>query len=250
MGAFANLLVDVTGNDLLSRKADLAELLKSMQPKADHGPFPTLGDFFPLAGEVASSRRFLLGPQALERFLPTGKGDWVGFDAGAEAELAQFRVAGRAVKVLLVAYPTPQVAGVREKGLSRWFNVNAAEETVSGRPVLFVQRRASLLAVVSGADSAAEAGKLLEKVSYQAQITWNEPGYKATDPHWSTMIYGVFLGTFYFVGFGLAVGVVFAGLRLGIKKLFPGKVFDRPESVEILQLGLGSKPIEGKDFYQ
>ena len=44
-------------------------------------------------------------------------------------------------------------------------------------------------------------------------------------------------------------GVLFAGFRLLIKRLFPGKIFDRPENVEILQLGITSKPIEGKDFY-
>jgi hypothetical protein len=34
-----------------------------------------------------------------------------------------------------------------------------------------------------------------------------------------------------------------------IKKLFPGKVFDRPEDIEVLQLGLSGKRIDPRDFY-
>jgi hypothetical protein len=40
------------------------------------------------------------------------------------------------------------------------------------------------------------------------------------------------------------------GVRLLVKKLLPGKIFDRPERMEIIQLGLSSKPIEAKDFYR
>jgi hypothetical protein len=47
----------------------------------------------------------------------------------------------------------------------------------------------------------------------------------------------------------LAAGIGFGGFRIFIKLVLPGRVFDRNEDVEILQLGLSSKPIEAKDFY-
>jgi hypothetical protein len=34
-----------------------------------------------------------------------------------------------------------------------------------------------------------------------------------------------------------------------MKKFFPGKVFDRPEQMDVLQLGLSSKRINSRDFY-
>jgi hypothetical protein len=37
--------------------------------------------------------------------------------------------------------------------------------------------------------------------------------------------------------------------RLVVKKLFPGKVFDRPRSMEVIQLGLSERPVNMKDFY-
>jgi hypothetical protein len=47
----------------------------------------------------------------------------------------------------------------------------------------------------------------------------------------------------------LAVGLGFGGFRLLVKFLLPGRVFDRASQVEILQLGLSSKPIDSRDFY-
>jgi hypothetical protein len=44
-------------------------------------------------------------------------------------------------------------------------------------------------------------------------------------------------------------GVAFGGLRVITKRIFPGKVFDRPERMEVLQLGLSSKPIDPRDLY-
>ncbi len=249
--AFSSLLVRVEGRGLKSNAAELQALVASLssQAKEGAGPFPSLSQYLP-QGALPGSRRFALGVQGLENALPTGKGDWLGFDMGAEVEAAHYRVAGREATLLLVIYPTPQVALAREKALSRWFNVNKTEEVVEGRPVLFVRRMTSLLAILSEVESQKEAEALLARVNYQTELTWNEPSHLATDPPWGQTLYNIFLGTFYFGGFALAIGVAFAAFRLSMKKLMPGKVFDRSENVEILQLGLASKPIEGKDFYE
>jgi hypothetical protein len=34
-----------------------------------------------------------------------------------------------------------------------------------------------------------------------------------------------------------------------VKRYFPDKVFDRSSHLQVLQLGLGSKPINSEDFY-
>jgi len=39
------------------------------------------------------------------------------------------------------------------------------------------------------------------------------------------------------------------GLRLIVKRVAPGKIFDRSADLQVLQLGLGSKPINSDDFY-
>ena len=50
-------------------------------------------------------------------------------------------------------------------------------------------------------------------------------------------------------GLAIAVGIGFGGLRVLFKVFLPNKVFDREKQVEILQLGISSKPINAKDFY-
>jgi len=247
----SNLLVYVEGAEVGALAADFPALLTALQPlaKKDAGPFPNLSLYLP-QGAVPGSRRFLLGAAGLEKLLPSGKGDWLGFDLGAEVEAARYPVAGREATLLLVNYPTPQVAIAKEKALSRWFNVNRSEEVVEGRPVIFTRRMTSLVAILTDSPKQEDSEALLAKVNYQTELTWNEPGHLATDPPWLKTVANIFVGTFYFAGFALVVGIAFAFFRLGVKKLMPGKVFDRSENVEILQLGLGSKPIEGKDFYQ
>jgi hypothetical protein len=59
----------------------------------------------------------------------------------------------------------------------------------------------------------------------------------------------IFLGTFAFCGLALVLGLAFGGVRVITKRLFPGKVFDRPENMEVLQLGLSGKRIDPRDFY-
>ena len=49
--------------------------------------------------------------------------------------------------------------------------------------------------------------------------------------------------------FALVAGLSFGGLRLIVKRVAPGKVFDRSSQLQVLQLGLGSKPINSDDFY-
>jgi len=61
--------------------------------------------------------------------------------------------------------------------------------------------------------------------------------------------YKIFIFTGLFLGIATAVGVAFGGFRVIIKRLFPGKVFDRPQDIEVLQMGLSGKKIDPTDMY-
>ena len=81
-------------------------------------------------------------------------------------------------------------------------------------------------------------------------MTWNEASQKCSDPTISTIVVGAILDTGLIMLLAVAAGLGFGGFRLFVKFLLPGRVFDRTANVEILQLGLASKPIEAKDFYE
>lgn len=233
---------------LLSDEGALKGLVSSLYPRARMGLLPTVGDFLPRKGLVPGSRRYLLGPVALSRLAPLSTGDWIGFADGAEVELAQYRVSGGQVLLLLASYPTAQVAAQRLEELARRLPINPTDVR-PGTPPIFAKRSASLVALVVGTSSQATANLLLEPIRYDADVTWNEPGFSATDPNVGEIVLGAIYGTGAMLLFSLAAGIGFGGVRLVAKYLLPGKVFDRPGAVEIIQLGITSKPIEAKDFY-
>lgn len=244
-----NFLLEVTGADLRAARADLKELAAQFAPRADQAPYPSLSRHFPPSGLVPNSARYLLGPLALNRLLPIASGDWIGFTNGAEAQFARYRLDGQEATLVLISYPTPQVAERQVSELSRWFSINPAEDAGVGPPTVYVRRASSLVAVVAHAHSRSLANSLLGKIYYASDVTWNEPHQTLTDPTWNQFVVGAFVGTGIIMLFALVAGIGFGGLRLLTKYFFPGKVFDRADRLEILQLGLSSKPIEAKDFY-
>ena len=103
--------------------------------------------------------------------------------------------------------------------------------------------------LVAYTKSRALATALLDQVHYETQVTWNEPRFRLTNPNIGQVIIGTIIGTGVILLFALVAGIAFGGVRLVVKHFFPGKVFDRAPHVDIIQLGLTSKPIEAKDFY-
>jgi hypothetical protein len=242
-------LLEVNGKDLRPLAPDLKALVDALASRADRTPYPTIGQHLPTGGLLRNSVRYLLGPVALQHVLPLGRGDWIGLADGAEAELARYRLEGQPATLLLISYPTPQMAARKLEQMGRWFALNPSEKPSDGRPSVFVRRTSSLVALVSETPSRTLADSLLEQIHYETEVTWNEPTHRLTDPTISEIVIGAFLGTGVILFFTLLAGLGFSGVRILVKYLFPGRVFDRAPQVEILQLGLSSKPIEAKDFY-
>jgi hypothetical protein len=112
-----------------------------------------------------------------------------------------------------------------------------------------IERKGSLLSIVLSPSSPEYARSLREAVDYETQVTWNEPSQTATDPPITSVMVKIFIGTGVFMVAAVVLGIAFGGVRVVTKILFPGKVFDRPNQMEILQLGLSGKRIDPSDFY-
>ena len=105
-----------------------------------------------------------------------------------------------------------------------------------------------MVALVTGAHDARTARALIDRITYGTSVTWNEPSWEAKEPPFLVMIVNILIGTLLLLLYAFIAGLLFAGVRLIVKRVAPGRFFDRDEDVELLQLGLGSKPIEAKDF--
>jgi hypothetical protein len=262
-----NFLVDVSGKHLPVSAKDLGTLAAALKPHASDIPYPTLWQYLPTGHLTPHSDRYALDPGTLAAALQTPGtemkgggakaaaatgwvgGDWLGFDDDVEAEVAHYDLAGRHVTLVLASYPTQQLAAEHVKTFPKWYEVNPVGKAEGSRPALYVRRYSSMVGLVSGAKDAAQAQKLLSQIRYQTVVTWNEPGFKLKDLTMPEYLVGIIFGTVAIIMITLVSGIALGMIRVGVKHFLPGVVFDRRRSVEIIQLGLSSKPINSGDFY-
>lgn len=251
-----NLLMDVATGEPQMAAGDVSALGRSVVGRADRRPYPPIAQFLPKAGLIAGSERYVLGPLALARVFPPGaanSADWAGFGSSAEAIAGRYRLAGNGrggeALLLLILYPTQQLAADRYGAMDKFFALNVDPSLAKGQPVMFGTRSSALIALLSGVESRETAADFLGQIHYSSEVTWDAPTHDLTDPSISTIVVGAIVDTGAIMLLVLAASLGFGGFRLLAKFIAPGKIFDRNADVEILQLGINSKPVEVKDFY-
>jgi hypothetical protein len=244
-----DLLVQVTGAKNIG-EGDLQSLITELRTHADPSPLPPVRGYLPEHGLVDGSQKYAQGAAGFANAVTSiGHPEYaamsseMGFATGAEPEIivAQYASGANHGALLLIQYPNPQLAEQHLRHL--------AGVVPRGGTGAVLERKGSVLSVVIAPSSAAFAAKLRQSINYETQVTWNEPSTTATDPPIVSTLVKIFVGTGVFMLVALVLGVAFGGVRILTKKFFPGKVFDRPEQMEVLQLGLSGKRIDPSDFY-
>jgi hypothetical protein len=175
--------------------ADLAQL-EARLPKVDRAANPVLPAFLPDSDRVRHSERYVLGPASLSKFEPRIPADLAGFDKGAEAQLARYKIPGGETQLLLLSYPTPQIAGQRfREFINRQWKA---------------RRYGPMVGVVLDAPPE-NADKLLSGVAYQPKVTWSEKVPKNENP--GDMILAICILAGALMVASLVLGLLFGGLR-------------------------------------
>jgi hypothetical protein len=186
---------------------------------------PPVSMHLPPENLVIGSDRYILDASGIGRELNLAP-EALGFDDSVEIATADYRVNGKIAHLVMLLYPTQQLA---KKYEDQW-----ASTVPEGAP--FRKRVGALLALVRGAPDDSFAKTILDGVNYETQVTWDEPR-----PDLS--LREVILTIFTFIGiallFTVVAGVSFGGLRIFVKTKYPDRVFDRPQDMEIIQLKLG-----------
>jgi hypothetical protein len=210
---------------------------------------PPIATYLPEGGKEPLTERYALGPiafkaaaRALVNAEAAALAEEAGFKSHAEAMLAKYKSPNDEATLLLIEYPTPQLAEMHLRHLER-----ALRETKLSTSS--IERKGSLLSIVLETTSAEYAAKLRGAVNYETEVTWNEPSTTATDPPITSTLVKIIIATMVLMGMAFVLGIAFGGVRVITKRLFPGKVFDRPAQMEVLQLGLSGKPIDPRDMY-
>ena len=244
-----NFLLDANGSHAAARSEDFKVLVRALQPKADRRPFPEIAEHLPDAGLVHGSERYIIGTWGLATFVPIANGDWAGFEQGAEALLAKYRHGGEESSLLVIEYPTQQIAGSHVEKISAVAASASAASPSKGHPAIVVKRTANLITLAMSENSPAYSQALLGQVHFGHEVMWNEPSFKAREPKFNVMVVGAFLGTGVILVLAIISGFGFGIVRVLLKIFFPGKVFDRHRSIEIIQLGISGRPIDTKDLF-
>jgi hypothetical protein len=244
-----NLVLWISGRSN-AESSDLKDVLAWEQSVSDGVSSPPIASYLPDKGRDLLSERYALGAvgfqeaaKSLGRADAAPLVDHVGFNSGAETVFARYENKAGATEavLLLIEYPTPQLAELHLKHMQR--AILAMKDGAS------VERKGSLLSIVLAPSSQEYADKLRGSVNYETQVTWSEPSSTATDPPITSTLVKIMIGTGVFMVLAVVVGIAFGGVRVITKRLFPGKVFDRPHQIEVLQLGLSGKPIDPTDLY-
>ena len=168
-------------------------------PMLEQSPLPTWVAFVPEENRIRGTERFVVGPVGLETFEPRVPPSVAGFHYGVEAQFAEYRSPKGKLKLGVFSYPTPHIA--RER---------LAEFRML--PDVIVKRSGPLVAVVFGPADSDEAEKLLAKVNYRYNITWDE----FSIPYQPTII-EIVLTAFLFIGGLLLAALLLGGIFGGLK---------------------------------
>jgi len=231
----SNVLVDANFNRVTEMSAaelrDLAAMLPSAHGSADN--LPNLPEYLPKKDAVPNSARYILGPQALLASHAPLTPEQIDFAVEPEVLYQDYTSHDGGLTLTVINYPTPQIAAARLKELESARQANGS--------ALLARRSGPLVDIVTGAVGSSDARDLLNSVNYEAEVTWNEATSLSKRDNIGNLIIAVFTLIGIILLISLIFGIFFGGIRVITKRLFPDKVFDRPETVGIIQLHLDER---------
>jgi hypothetical protein len=183
-------------------KAEVDSVLQAIPNKKDT-TLPAILTFLPQEGLVPDSARYILGPESLNAFAPELAAAKPGFAEGAEAQIAEYRIARdpQPVHLALFYYAAPEMARLHANDFKRV-------------PDTQVKRSGVLVAIVYGGATQAQADTLLSRVQYEAKITWNEtPPPSPMKPLYRLIVNIIYLSAI-LCALCLMAGLIYAGMRI------------------------------------
>ena len=232
-----NLLVDAVFDKLnVMSAAELRELAGQLPALAGNSAkLPGLPAYLPKTGYVKNTAKYVVGPVAFQKLEAPIPAELIDFSAGAEIVFGTYQTSGGDATLILVNYPTNQIAAEHLQKLE-----SARQQSGSlpaGSPV-FDKRTGPILVIASGALSQSEGKSLLAAVNYDADVTWNENTYLTKKDNLANLLVNIIILCGILILFAAVAGVAFGGIRIFIRRILPERVFNEPERGEFISLHL------------
>jgi hypothetical protein len=210
--------------------ADLRSLSDALpRLTTENGKLPTLPANLPSQSLMRNSSRYVIGPEALARLGIPIPAQLIDFSKSPEVAVGKYRTSQGEASVTLVGYPTPQIARERMDAMQA--------AGLTGGPFYF-KRTGPYVVAVNGNIPADEAQSLLASVNYDADVMPLQPTKPRPAEDRAGFVFALVMLCVITVLAALVFGFVFGGIRILANKMFPNRVFSRPESVEIIRLDL------------
>jgi uncharacterized protein DUF6599 len=230
--------------------AELRELAGDVpRPGGSARNLPSFIQFLPSRHYIANTQKYIMGPAALASLELPVTADQVDFGASSELTLGHYQTPSGEATLVLIYYPTPQLAAEHLRRIEAAHGVTDSSQggvsTINGAGTFFDKRTGPIVAVASGGISDSDAKSLLGMVNYEASVTWNTPSENAQVRDLYMLILNIVILCAILAGLAIIAGVAFGGFRILMKRLYPDKVFDRPEQMEFISLHLTETAVKG-----
>lgn len=246
-----NVLVDANfSKETAMSGAELRELAGALpHPGGNLANLPSFISFFPVRDYIPNTQKYVMGPAALSALAPPVSADLVDFGASSEVSLARYNTPSGPAILMLISYPTPQLAAEHLRRIDAAHQLVQQQapgiSTVEGSGTFFDKRTGPLVAIAAGGISDDDAKTLLGRVNYEATVTWNSPTENRDVHDLYMLILNIVILCAILGGLAIVAGVAFGGVRILVKRLYPDKVFDRPEQMEFISLRLTEVVVKG-----
>jgi hypothetical protein len=245
-----NVLIDAQfSQESAMSGAELRELAGALpRPNGNAANLPTFIEFMPRRGYVANTKKYVMGPEALTALAPPVTADLVDFNASSEVSLARYDTSSGEATLMLISYPTPQLAAEHLRRIDAAHHLTQPQSGVSSvesAGSFSAKRTGPIVVVATGPVSDSDAKSLLGMVNYQASVTWNTPSDNPQARDLYMLILNIVILCGIVGGLAIVAGVAFGGIRILMKRWYPDKIFDRPEQMEFISLRLTEAAVKG-----
>jgi hypothetical protein len=229
--------------------AQLRELAGALpRPGGNSGILPTFIEFMPRRGYVQNTQKYVMGPAALAAQATPVAADLVDFNASSEVSLARYNTSSGEATLMLISYPTPQLAAEHLRRIDAAHQMAQPQTGVSmveSAGSFFDKRTGPIIAIATGPVSESDAKSLLGMVNWEASVTLNQASDNAQVRDLYMLILNIVILAGILGGLAIVAGIAFGGIRILMKRWYPDKVFDRPEHMEFISLRLTETVVKG-----
>ena len=243
-----SILVDAVFEKLSAMSAaelrDLSEALPL--PPGNARNLPSLPAYLPKSGYVKNTAKYVVGPAGLEKIGSPLPQQLVDFAVGAEVALGTYETSDGHATLMLISYPTPQIAAEHLRSIDAAGQPNPPHFAGSASPLsgpIFAKRTGPMVVAAAGAISQADARSLLGAVNYEADVTWNENTYSGRKNNLGNLLLNIFLLCAILIAFSAVAGLAFGGIRVLFTRILPERVLHREIDADFISLNLSEGPV-------